>query len=78
MHYNDSHHRNKTYTFLYIQKAKIIAKRFYILKSRHFPKSKNICVTFLYTKIQTLYVTLFFMNFLKLAFIYKIMTLCVT
>ena len=41
--------------------------RFYIQKSRHFAKSKTICVTFLYTKIWTLCVTQFFIEFLKLA-----------
>ena len=44
---------------------------FYIQKSWQFSKSKTIWVTFLYTKIQTLYVTRSFMKFLKLAFIYK-------
>ena len=38
---------------------------------RHFAKSKTICITFLYTKIQTLYVARFFMKILKLALIYK-------
>ena len=51
--------QNKFETFIYIQ------------KSRHFAKSKTICVTFLFTKIHTLHVTQFSMGFLKLAFIYK-------
>ena len=42
----------------------------YIQKSRHFAKSNTICVTFLFTKIQTLYLTQFFMKVFKLAFIY--------
>ena len=37
----------------------------------HFEKRKTISVTFLYTKRRTIYFTLFFMKFLKLAFIYK-------
>ena len=52
-------------------KGKQIAKRFYIQKVRHFAKIRTICVTFLYTKPQTLYVARFFMIFLRLAFIYK-------
>ena len=40
-----------------IYKKKKNTKRFYIQKSRHFAKRKTICVTFLYTKIETLYVT---------------------
>ena len=43
----------------------------FIQKSRHFAKSKTICVTFLYTKSETLYVTQFFMKILKLEFTYK-------
>ena len=46
----------------------------YIQRARHFAKSKNICVTFLFTKIQTLYVTQYFMKYI---YIY-IMTRCVT
>ena len=42
----------------------------YIQKARHFSKSKTICVTFLFTKIQTLCVMRFFMKYLKLEFIY--------
>ena len=42
----------------------------YIQKARHFAKIKTICVTFLFTKIPTLYVTQFFMVYFKLAFIY--------
>ena len=55
----------------YIYKANKISKRFYKQKGRHFSKSNTISVMSLYTKIQTLYVTRFFMKFLKLAFIYK-------
>ena len=56
---------------LYIYKAKQIVKRFILKKARHFAKSTTISVTFLNTKIKTLYVTRFFMKILKLAFIYK-------
>ena len=48
-----------------------IAKHFYIQKARHFSEIKTICVAFLYTKSQTLYVTIFFMFFLRLADVYK-------
>ena len=40
--------------------------RFNIQKSRYFAKSKTICVMFLYTKIWTLCVMRFFIEFLKL------------
>ena len=40
---------------------------FYVQKARHFEKSKIICVMFLYTKIQTLCITRFFIEVLKLA-----------
>ena len=40
--------------------------RFYIQKSRHFEISKTICVTFLHTKIMTLCVMQFFIEFLRL------------
>ena len=50
----------------YIYKKQNIAKRFYIQNKRHFAKIKTICVMFLYTKIQTLYVTQFFMKCLEL------------
>ena len=52
-------------------KSEKIKKYFYIQKARHFAKIKTVWVTFLYTKSKTLYVTRFFMKFLKLAFIYK-------
>ena len=52
---------------LYIYKKQKKSKRFYIQKARHFVKSKTISVTFLYTKIWTLCVTQFFIEFLKLA-----------
>ena len=44
---------------------------FYIKNARHFAKSKTICVTFLCTKIMLLYVTQFFKENVKLAFIHK-------
>ena len=64
----------------YIYKKQKKCKTFiYIRKSRHFAKSKTVCVTLLFTKYQTLYVSQFFMKFLKLGFLYtKNMTLCVT
>ena len=65
--------------FIYTKSKKMRNFYLYIHKGRHFPKSQAICVTFLFTKIPTLYVTRFFMKFLKLEFIYtKSMTLCVT
>ena len=56
---------------------------FIFKKSRHFAKRKTICVTFICTKIQTLCVTQFFIEFLNLeeggAFLYaKNNALCVT
>ena len=51
-------------------KKKFLNVYIYMQKARHFAKSKTICVTFLLTKSLTLYVTRFFMKFLKLAFIY--------
>ena len=47
---------------LYTQKAKKIAKRFYMQKERHFSKSNTISVMFLYTKSHILYVKQFFMK----------------
>ena len=44
---------------------------YHIKKAKHFAKSKRISVTFLYTKIRTLYIPQFFMKILKFAFIYK-------
>ena len=56
---------------LYIYKKQKNANRFKDMqKSRHFAKSKTIYNTFLFTKGQTLYVTQFSMQFLKLVFIY--------
>ena len=52
-------------------KSKKNAKHVHIQITRHFEKINTICVTFLYTKDQTLYVTRFFMKILKLSFIYK-------
>ena len=43
----------------------------YIQKSKHFAKSKTICIRFIYTKIHTLYVTRFLLKCLKLAFVLK-------
>ena len=43
----------------------------YTQKARHFSKSKTICVTFLATKIHTLYATRFFMKIKKVLFINK-------
>ena len=60
------------------QKAKKIAKRFYIQKARHFSKNKTISVTFLYTKSNTLDVTGFSWNFWCWHSYTKSMTLCVT
>ena len=56
--------------FIYTKSKKVV-KRFYIQKSGHFTQSKTISVTFLYTKIETLYVTQFFMEILKLTILYK-------
>ena len=57
--------------FIYTKRKRKCETFIYKQKSRHFEKSKTICVTFLFTKIQTLYVMRFFMKFLKLAFIYQ-------
>ena len=63
--------RQRALIYIYIYKAKILRKVYmHTQKARHFAKSKKICVTFLFTKSQTLYVTRFIMKFLKLAFIY--------
>ena len=62
--------RKPTCTFIYIYKAKELQNVYIYTKARHFAKSKTISVTFLFTKIWTLYVTQFFKKFLKLAFIY--------
>ena len=43
----------------------------FIQKSRHFAKSKTIRVTYLFTKIKRPSVTWFFMNMLRLEFVYK-------
>ena len=61
---NDSYQQKTTCTFIYIQKAKKL-RNIYIYR-----KIKTICVTFLLTKSRTLYVTRFFIIFLKLEFIY--------
>ena len=65
---NDSHQQITTCTFIYIYNKTMRNVYIYIQKARHFSKSKTISVTFLFTKIQTHYVTRFFMKFLKLAF----------
>ena len=57
--------------FIYTKRKRKWETFIYKKKSRHFEKSKTICVTFLFTKIQTLYVMRFFMKILKLAFVYK-------
>ena len=62
--------RQRARLYIYT-KSKRNAKHFYIQKARHFSNSKKICVRFMYTKIQTLYITQFFIQFLKLAFIFK-------
>ena len=57
--YNDPHHQKTTCTFLYLQKEKI-AKRFYMQKARHFPKSKTISDTFcIYRTQDTVHYKLF-------------------
>ena len=68
--YKECHHRKTSCTF-YIYKKKKNVIHFYIQKSRHLAKSKTIYDTFISTKSHTLFITLFFMNFLKLAFILK-------
>ena len=76
--------KDKVHVFIYIKQKN--AKRFYKQKSRDFVKSKTISVTFIYTRIRTLYVTQFSMSFLKLRdYLYKnarhfakIKTICVT
>ena len=62
--------RQRSRIYIYKKLKKLRNVYIYIQKSRHFAKSKAICVTFLFTKSQTLYVTRFFMKFLKLAFTY--------
>ena len=52
-------------------KKKLRNDDIYVQKARHFAKIKTICVTFLFTKSQTLYIKQFFMMFLKLAFLYR-------
>ena len=62
---NDSHQQNTTCT-LYIYKDQKNRETFiYREKARHFAKSETICDTFLLTKSRTLYITRFFINFLK-------------
>ena len=46
-------------------KSKKIVKRFYIQKTRHMAKIKTTYVMFLCTKSKTVYVTHFFLDFLK-------------
>ena len=70
---NDSHQRKTTCTFLWIQVY------IYIQKPINYAKIKTICVTFLFTKIRTLYVTLFWWFFIIGIYIYtKIMARSVT
>ena len=62
----DSH--DKFYVGIFIQKAWHFALRdVFIYKTRHFTKSRIICVTLLYTKPRTLCIMQFFIEFLKLA-----------
>ena len=68
--YNDCHHQKTTRTFIYTKSKKKRNVYIYIQKSRHLTKTKTICVTFLFTKSQTLYFMRFFMKFLKLTFMY--------
>ena len=56
--------------FYRYKKQKLGNDYIYMRDAWHFAKSKIICVTFLFTKSRTLYVTRFFMKFLKLGFIY--------
>ena len=56
--------------FSHIQKAKN-CETFLYTKGRHFAKIETISVTFLYRKSKTIYVTQFFIKFLKLVFVYK-------
>ena len=63
---------------IYIQKARQFALRdVFIEKSRHFEKSKTICVTFLCTKILTICVTQFLAEGGGL-FLFKNNAICVT
>ena len=67
---NDSHQQKTTFTVLYIQREKDL-KHLYTQKNLDtLHNSKTICVTFLFTKIQTFQVMQFFIKSLKLAFIY--------
>ena len=68
--YNDCHKR-KTKRPLYIYNKKEKSQNIIYKKARHFAKRKTIFVMFLYTESKKLYVTQFFMNFLKLEFIFK-------
>ena len=54
-------------TYIYKRNDTLLFVKFFIQKARHFAKRKTFCVTFLYTKIRTLCVTQFFIEFLKLA-----------
>ena len=56
--------------YIYKKQKKMRNVYIYIQKARHFAKSKTICVTLLFTKSQTLYVTQFSMIFFKLEYIY--------
>ena len=68
---NNFHKKKTTCTVLYIQKEEKMRNLYiYIYITRHFSKIKKICVTFLFTKRQILYVNRFFIKKLKLAFIY--------
>ena len=62
--------RQRARFYLYTQQKHLRNVYLYIQKSRHFLKSKTICVTFLFTKRKTLYVTRFLVKYLILASIY--------
>ena len=61
--------RQRAHFYAY-NKQKMKNLYIYTQKAGHFTKSKTICVTFILRKSHTLYVTRFFMKFLKLAFKY--------
>ena len=62
--------RQRAHFYMYKKKKQLRNVYIYLKKSRYFEKSKAICVTFLFTKIQTHYVTRFFVKLLKLEFLY--------
>ena len=52
--------------FLYKKHDTLRCVTFYIQKARHFAKSKTICLTFLYTKILTLFLRNISLNFFEI------------